>query len=318
MLVNLYKSKSPLSVFTLPLIIGLVCLTVFFEASEPNHYFFLWQTNFFGIIQEISWLNYILVSGLIGLNAHQLNNVFNRNSFYSKDTFLPGFIYVTGIIAFEQLDFSPLIVAHLFLIGAMSELLQLKRQEPAKDIVFKGSFLLGMTFVFSPLTVSLAFFPWIALILIKPFIWREWLVAFFGMLLPIFYHYIISYLVSGNIEILRMPMTIGEPDLTWTIIESFTYLITGLCFLVGIFKFIIIIRSQIVNFKKLSQVVLWMLILLSLSFGIGWYFFGQFYLAFLLPMSFIVSIQLLNANRTEIANGLVLVWFIISVVNLFV
>jgi len=317
-LVNLYKSKSPLSVFTLPLIIGLICLKVFFDSAQPNHYFFLWQTEFFLLVKEIPALNYFLLVGLISLNAHQLNNVFNRNSFYSKDTFLPGFIYVTGLATFEQLDFSPLLVAHLFLIGGMSSLLQLKRQDPAKDIIFNGSFLLGIAFVFSPLTVSLAILPWIALTLIKPFIWREWLVAFFGMTLPIFYHYVVNYLVTGNIEILRMPMSIDDPDLTWTIVEGLTYLITGLCFLVGVFKFIIIIRAQIVNFKKLSQVLLWMAILLSCSFGIGWYFFGQFYLAFLLPMSFIMSIQLLNAGRVQMANGLVLVWFIISVVNLFV
>ena len=318
MLVNLYKSKTPLSVFTLPLIIGFVCLSLFFREQESESYFFLWQTNFFGLIQKIPWLNYLLVGGLISLNAHQLNNVFNRNSFYSKDTFLPGFIYVTGLVTFESLAFSPLLLAHFFLIGAMAQLLQLKLKEPAKDILFKGSFLLGIAFVFSPLTVSLFIFPWIALLLIKPFIWREWLVAFFGMILPLFYHYTVNYLVTGNIQILRMPVTIDDPDLTWTILEGATYLITGLCFLVGIFKFIVIIRSQIVNFKKLSQVILWMTILLSISFMIGWYFFDHFYLAFLVPLSFIVRIQLLNAGRVQLANGLVLTWFIISVVNLFV
>lgn len=317
MLVNLYKSKTPLSVFTLPLIIGFVCLSVFFNEQETQNYFFLWQTNFFHFFQETPWLNYFLAAGLISLNAHQLNNVFNRNSFYSKDTFLPGFVYVTGLITFESLCFSPLLLAHLFLLGAMAQLLQLKLKEPAKDILFKGSFLLGLAFVFSPLTISLAIFPWIALLLIKPFIWREWLVTFFGMLLPIFYLYTINFLATGKIDVLGMPVTIDDPDLTWTILEGATYLLTVICFLVGLFKFIIITRSQIVNFKKLSQVILWMAILLCFSFVVGWYFYSHFYLAFLLPTSFIVSIQLLNAGRVQMANGLVTVWFIISVVNLF-
>lgn len=318
MLVNLYKSKTPLSVFTLPLIIGLVCLSLFFDEPGTNHYFFLWQTDLFNPLQKITWLNYLLTVGLISLNAYQLNNVFNQNSFYSKATSLPGFIYVAGLITFKSLDFSPLIIAHLFLIGALSKLLQLKRQEPSKDIIFKGSFLIGLAVIFSPAMISLFLLPWIALILIKPIIWREWVMALLGISLPIMYHFAFHYLLTDNAQLIIMPVAKEVPHLTWTILDSLTYILAAACILVGVFKFILTIRSQIVSFKKMSQIVLWMAVLTSLSFGIGWYFYGELYLSFVLPIAFIISIQLLNAGRVKLANTLVLSWFIISAVNLFV
>jgi hypothetical protein len=316
-LVNLYKSKTPQSVFTLPIVIGLVCLSLFFKTPEQRVYFFEWQTYFFGEITSIQWLNYFLTGGLISLNAHQLNNVFNRNSFFSKDTFLPGFIYLTGLVAFKSLDFSAPLVAHLFLIGALSQLLQLKRQEAAKDIIFKGSFLVGLATIFSPLSITLCVLPWIALLLIKPFIWREWVMAVLGMALPIAYHHVIYYLNSGEILMINIPAKSETPDATLKLIEGLTYAATAICIVIGLFKFLLIIKSQIVNFKKLSQVVLWMGILTGISFTVSIYFFDEFYLSFLLPISFIISIQLLNAGRVTLANGFVLGWFIISVVNLY-
>jgi hypothetical protein len=316
-LVNLYKSKTPLSVFTLPLVIGLVSLSLFTGPAEANVYFFKWQTTFFGQIQASTWLNFLLAGGLISLNAHQLNNVFNGNSFYSKDTFLPGFIYVAGLVLFKSLDFSPLLVAHFFIIGALSQLLQLKRQEPSKDLVFKASFLIGLAVVFSPLTLSLCILPWIALVLVKPFVWREWTVVLPGLGIPVFFHYAIHYVATGQVEVDRMEVIINDPEITWTILESVVYMLSAMVLLVGVFKFLLIIRGQVVNYKKMSQLMLFAAVLAGCSLVVGWYFFDQLYLVVLLPLSFIISIQLLNAGRVQLANGLVMLWFIASAVNLF-
>jgi hypothetical protein len=316
-LVNLYKSKTPLSVFTLPLVIGLVALSLLTNPTGANVYFFKWQTAFFGQIQAISWLNFLLAGGMISLNAHRLNNVFNRNSFYSKDTFLPGFIYVSGLVLFKSLDFSPLMVAHFFIIGALSQLLQLKRQEPSKDLVFKASFLVGLAIVFSPLTISLCILPWIALGLVKPFVWREWVVVILGLAIPVFFHYAIHFLATGQVKVEQMEVIINDPEITWTILESVVYILSAAVLIVGVFKFLVIIRGQVVNYKKMSQVILFSAILAGFSLIVGWYFFDQLYLVVLLPLSFIVSVQLLNAGRVQLANGLVMLWFITSAVNLF-
>lgn len=317
MLVNLYKSKTPLSVFTLPLIAGLVSFSIFSRPYEPNTYFFTWQTELFGMIQNIPWLNFILTGGLISLIAHQMNHLFNRNTFYSKDTFLPGFIYITGLATLDCITFSPLLLAHIFVIGGLACLLQLKRQEPAKNLVFIGSLLLGLAIVFSPLMISLALLPWISLIIIRPFIWRDWVVALLGLCLPVFYHYTFNYLNTGSIIIKRMDLKLDAPDVVWTISESVAYLAMGLCVLFGSLRFFAIMRSQLVSFKKISQIVLFTVLLAGLSFAAGWYAYNQLYVSFLIPLGFIISVQLLYAERPRLSSALVNGWFIAAVVNLF-
>ncbi len=317
MLVNLYKAKTPVSVFSLPLIIGLVCLALFFREPVAHVYFFKWQTDFFISIQQNTWLNFLLAGALISLNAHQLNNVFNRNNFYSKDTFLPGFIYVTGLATFESVDFSPLILAHLFLIGAMAALLQIKRQEPDKNLIFVGSFATSLTIIFSPLLFLLILLPWLALMITKPFNWREWLVAVLGLSLPIFYLYIFNYLSTGTIQPQRMDIILDTPDVTWSITQSILYITASATILLSLTRFIGVMRSQLVNFKKISQLTLLILFLSVLSFVIGWIFYSQFYLAFLLPLGYVISAQILYNEKSILSNILVMIWFIAAVINLY-
>jgi hypothetical protein len=316
-LVNLYKAKTPVSVFSLPLIIGLVCLTLFFREPVAHVYFFKWQTDFFLGIQQNSWLNFLLAGALISLNAHQLNNVFNRNNFYSKDTFLPGFIYVIGLATFESVDFSPLLLAHLFMIGAMAALLQLKRQEPDKNLIFIGSFGISLAIIFSPLLILLVLLPWLALLITKPFNWREWVVAILGLCLPIFYHYIFNYLATGTVQPERMDIILDTPAVTWTITQSILYLTASITILLSMARFIGVMRSQVVNFKKISQLTLLILFLSTLSFVIGWLFYSQFYLAFLLPLGYVISAQILYNEKSMLSNILVMIWFIAAVINLY-
>lgn len=318
MLVNLYKTKTPVSVFSMPLLVAVGCLSLFFrDSAEPNAYFFGWQTSFFALIQQAKWLDFLLAGGLITLNAHQLNNVFNRNSFYSKDTFLPGMIYVIGLFSYQSVQFSPDLLGHLFIIVSLSFLLQIKRQEPAKAIVFFGSLFLSLGFIFSPLLVTLAFLPLISLSFIKQFIWREWVIASLGLGLPVLYHYSIYYLTTGRLAIERMPVIIDSPEVTWTITQSVLYLLISIASLIGLFRFLVVMRSEVVSFKKLAQVIMVMLLLSLISFFVGWYFYAMLLPGFFIPLSYVLGVQILNSSRKKIPDLLILAWFIAAVINLY-
>ena len=317
-MVFLYKSKTPLSIFTLPIVIAIACSSLFFRHSGEFFYYFNWQTEWFQSIHEIPWLNFLLAGALISLNAHQLNNVFNRNTFYSKDSFLPGFIYVAGLITSHMLDFSPLLIGHTFIIGSFAALLQLKRQEPAKNQVFIGSFLIGMAIVFSPMQITLALLPWISLIIIRPFNWREWIIALLGMGIPVYFHFTIYFITTGTWNIESADFVLHQVDLSWTIMDQIKYGFFTFCILIAVLRYLIIMRNQLVNFKKISQVVLVAALLSVLSFFIGWYGFNMIYSGFLIPAGIIISVQLLYSERPALSSGLVTAWFFVALVGLFI
>lgn len=318
MLINLYKSKTPLAVFTLPILVAILCTSIFFNPQDLELNFFTWQTGFLSPIHEVPWINFLCSIIIISINAHQLNHVFNKNRFYSKESYLPGFLYLLWLMTFEALNFSSMLLAHLLFIGALASLLKLRRQEPAKAILFAASFQIGLGIIFSPLMMPIVLLPWIALIIIKPFNLREWLIPLFAAALPTCYHYTFYFLATGAVDIEMVDITIRNPEIVWNISESLTYGLAGFAMLVGVFKFLKVMNGQIVNFKKMSQIVLVMLAFSFLSYVAAWYFYGQHYISFVLPLSFIMSVQVLNATRVQLAEGLILVWFIIGGLNLFV
>ncbi|MBK9190111.1 MAG: hypothetical protein IPM77_00700 [Crocinitomicaceae bacterium] len=307
-----------MSIFTLPIVIAIACSTLFFKHQGEFVYYFNWQTIWFNNIHSTPWLNFLLAGAFISLNAHQLNNVFNRNTFFSKDSFLPGFIYVTGLITFNQLEFSPLLIGHTFIIGAFAALLQLKRQEPAKNQVFIGSFLIGMAIVFSPMQLTLALLPWISLIIIRPFNWREWIIALIGIGIPIYFHFTVYFISTGKWDIESADFVLYQIDLTWTIMDQIKYGFFSFCVFIAILRYLIIMRNQLVNFKKISQVVLAAGLLSVFSFFIGWYGFNMVYSGFLIPAGIIISVQLLYSERSAFSSGLVTIWFFVALAGLFI
>lgn len=317
MLVNLYRSKTPLSVFTLPLIVAVAGLPILLGKPVDASYFFDWQTELFRTIQNIPWLNYLLTLTLLSLNAHQLNNVFNRNTFYSKDTFLPGFIYVIGLITLDKISFSPYIVAHLFIIGALAALLTLKRQEPAKNYLFIGSLCIGCVFILAPVLFSLALLPWLALIIVRPFLWRDWVVPLLGMTLPAFYHFTIYFIATGELSLTGLSPKITAPEFHFDYMDYIVYSLMALSTLGGIFRLLSVMRNQLVSFKKISQIVLITLLLTSFSFVIGWLGFDQRHTGFLIPLGIIIGVQLLHNEKKLLSAILINCWFIVAFINLF-
>jgi hypothetical protein len=114
-----------------------------------------------------------------------------------------------------------------------------------------------------------------------------------------------------------MDIILDTPAVTWTITQSILYLTASVTVLLSIARFIGVMRSQVVNFKKISQLTLLILFLSALSFVIGWLFYSQFYLAFLLPLGYVISAQILYNEKSMLSNILVMIWFIAAVINLY-
>ena len=219
MLIDLFKSKTPLSVFSLPLLIAGLCISILFKEDIGCPGFFVWQQKMISIITAEPWLNYLITVVLVSTNAHQLNNLFNQHSFYSKTTFLAGLIYVISVATFDGLSFSPQLISHLFLIFSLMMILHLRRQEPAKALIFKAGLSLGVAVLFSPTLTPILLGPWIALAIFRPFVWREWLMLLLGFVLPHLYHAAIYFLATGKYMVELTGLTLGDSELNLSAID---------------------------------------------------------------------------------------------------
>jgi hypothetical protein len=315
MLLNLYRSKTPVAIFSLPIFVSVLAAPIFFFDLEGVNYFFNWQNDLCAAVYLSPILNYLLTVTIISFTAHQINKAFNANAFYSKDSYFPGLIYVLCLWTFNSIYFTPLLLSHLFVVLALHQLLKIRRQEPAKSIVFAASFFIGISVVMSPLMIIITIFPWICLAIFRPFVWREWVMVFLGMFLPLFYYASTYYLTVGKIELDHTQIMLFKPAANLLLTNIVNWVFFGLVVIGSIIKFLAISRGEVVRFRNMTLVLLNLFWISVLAFLGGGYFYEQFYLAVCIPLSFFIGIQMLYSTKTGFMNTIVIIWLIISGVN---
>lgn len=316
MLVNLYRAKTPIAVISLPLFIGLLSVPIFIFPGESNAHFWNWQNDLDVFVKQNRLVHFLVTVVLVSLNAHQINNVYNRHTFYSKATFLPGMVYALLLFSLNQLNFSPNIVAHLFMILALGQFLKLRRQEGAKTVMFWGATLLGLATIFSSFSAALVILPWICLAIFRPFVWREWILVLLGFILPIFYYMAIMYMIKGGFDF-KVAQPVEAKELKLDLFQAAALGMFALVYLASNYKYVMIMRSEINRFKKQSMVVFHFLWISAAIWFIGHQFFNHSYFCFLIPLAFVIGTPFLHAKRSWVVNLVVIIWLIISVVNIF-
>jgi hypothetical protein len=316
MLVNLYSAKTPITVFSLPLLIALLAVPIFLIPIEETTYFWDWQNLLVNLVKKKPITNFAATVLMVSVIAHQINVVFNQNSFYSKASYLPGLIYVLSLFSLRQLEFSTDLLAQLFIIIALGNFLKLKRQDGAKTIMFWGGLFLGLAIIFSAFSVALILLPWICLAVFRPFVWREWLLVLFGILMPIFYYVSILYMVRGGFDF-KVAESISPENVEHDLASVSVLGVFGLIVLASLFKYFSVLRSQINRFKKQSLIIFHFLWIAIGMWVAGYYLYGHIYMSFIIPIAFLVGTAFLHAKRIAVTNLVVIIWLIISAANIF-
>lgn len=188
MLFRSFSTNKEIVMFLLPLVaLAFWWIPMFWGLGEQAPYQAPLFSFFSGLLSS-SWLaiavSFILVvgSGLL------LNRVLIFHELYPKTTYLPALFYtLLSSLYFFQLSLHPLVFANLLVVLALNQMLGIYRQQSAKTRIFNaGMFLSTGVLFFFPLALATPVL-FMALIIIRPFVWREWLLAIIGLALPVIF-----------------------------------------------------------------------------------------------------------------------------------
>lgn len=317
MLVNLYKSKTPLAVFSLPLLIGVLGLPALFHPVQNPNSLFSWQFYLAEWVSQTVLVHYLLGVFLVYLGALEMNRLVNTYGFYSKNTYLPGVILALVLFSFDQQQFSMLLIAYVFLLYGLGFLFQINRQDPSEKSIFASGFFFGCATVFEPLLAPIVLLPWFALLVFRSFYWREWFVLIFGAGIPWLYHVGLFFAITGKSSltlgsIVLVDAEVVAPAKTWVLIGFFALLT-----IFSVWKYAVISTGQLLVFKKRSRLLYHFIWLTLISLGVGWLFFRQPVLAVTIPLSVIIAVQMLNARTSFYANLIITLWIALVCWRLF-
>ena len=182
--------------------------------------------------------------------------------------------------------------------------------------MFWGAFLLGLATIFATFSAALIILCWICLAIFRPFVWREWLLVLLGFGLPIFYYMAIMYMIKGGFDF-NIAQSAEPKEIKMDLFRAASLGVFGLIYLASNYKYVLIMRTEINRFRKQSMLVFHFLWIAVAIWFTGHQFFNHTYISFLIPLAFIIGTPLLHAKRSSFVNLVVIIWLIISAVNIF-
>jgi hypothetical protein len=198
MIIRFLKSNNATAFFIIPILAVVIWVFAFFNPHilEVKHSMPLYDLVV-SPVANIPWLSTFIALLLLVAEGFLLNYIVNENEVLVKKTALPGMFYVVFMsMSSDMLQLHPLIFSNLFLMFALNKILNSYRKDIAFSQVFDAGLLISIaTLFYFPFAV---FFPVIgvALVIFRPFIWREWVISFIGVLVP--YIFVVTFYFWRN------------------------------------------------------------------------------------------------------------------------
>jgi len=193
MFIRLFKSNSVVSLVTLPLLAALIWLFGFVhpQVFPAEHSMPLYEL-IANALAPFPGLSVFISFALIVGEAFLLNYIITQNGVLPKQSYLTALFYVVFMSNNpEMLLLHPLVFANLFVLLAFEKLISSYRKDVAFSESFDAGILLSIAALFYLPCAVLFPLLGVAFIIFRPFNWREWLISFFGVLMPLCF--VVSY-----------------------------------------------------------------------------------------------------------------------------
>lgn len=275
MIINQHRKFTPINIFWVCLIGTLLCSGAFLHLPEELTPLFLEPAvnNLFNIkfgtdLQPHS--NVLITLILTLLQAFFLNRIINHFNFLGKPTFLTALLFMSLVSVFLPfLVLSPTLICNFITIWMIDKLFNIYKQADVKILMFDLGMIVALgSLIYFPFIVMLLLL-WIALIIFRPFIWREWVTPVLGFSLVYFLLGVIYYWRDRWDEFLEIFKPFANPLPTGLHVDYHDYFVV-IPILVALLLFLLVLKDQyfrsIVHLRKSFQLLFYMLLLIIGSF----------------------------------------------------
>jgi hypothetical protein len=303
------------------LVILLFILRVSYILKSPDKLAFNLFEPFAKLLIPLSYesaltpnVNILLSALFILIQALLVNYLVNKYNLYGKSTFLPALMYITVTSLFVPfLVLSPPLICNFLLIWMLFKLFGLYKRADAISATFDlGMIVAAGTLIYFPF-IYLTLGVWAALVLFRPFNWREWIAVLLGFVTIFFFlgvFYFLNDKLTSFYEIWR-PLGSRFPNLQK--INYYNYLVivpVVLVLILSLFKLQQNFFKSYVQTRKSFQLLFFLFVVGALSFYVKTDFILSHFLLCSIPVSIFMSYYFLNAKRRWFYEILYLILFV--------
>jgi hypothetical protein len=286
-------------------VLGAIACYLLPQGLEIRHYpnlFYNYFTHYITSRAAIVALNFLFIA--LGVLLVSLISV--NQEVVEKQNYFPAFIYLLLCIAcVNPFQMSQQVFTNVFILFSIYKLLDTYRREHVLSQIFEAAFWLCVS---SFITISsIISFPlfFIILLILRPFVWREWVIALLGFFLPMFLYESMAYLSDFNrwyffdaaglyFQFLKVP--------------SFSEYYLPLSALLFILVVISILSSLVQGFgntvkkQRSKSILLWHLFFATFGFFSGGANSSSIILTYAFPISIFIGDFLYNLKQIKAAN----------------
>ncbi len=315
MLVRLFKTQEPFNlIILLFLAVGIRLPYLLDQSPIPVFYYNEPFSSFiFGKYSSI-WANKIpnvlLTTLIYYIQGLWLNKIVNDFSLLFKNTHLPSLLYViiTGLFpTFFTLDAAIIIIFLQLLV--FIRLFNLYKNQQITIMVFDLGVLVSVASLFYFPAIAWITLVWLALLIFRPFVWREWISSILGMIIP--YVFVAFYYFWMNrwndFMLLLQPLkNYWQINIFPKNSDYLPLLPMVLILMVSFNKLRENFYKNVVQVRKAQQLLIFSIIITAASFYIKPSFSINHFVLLAAPITVFLSYYFLVAKKHWVSEGLIL------------
>jgi hypothetical protein len=317
-LIRTVRSNSPASLVLIPLIGAVLWLPAFLEPAAPAPIVYMpWYEAIDPFLRAHPLFSVIMGFVFCIGEAFLLDFVIHQHQVLTKKSWLPALIFTALSACTPGLHWlNPQLIAGLFILLAVHLLLGTYRVDRAFASVFNTGMLLGIASLFYAPSLLFVVFAIITIVLLRPFIWREWIILIFGLCIPWIYCGVYFFWTDQWTGLTAHYLTdpIVHRDFFFKLSKEYYPLtaVTALLLLVAVGRIIAGTGTATLKTKKGVTVMTWLLLFSVIALFPSQNNSVASYTFTLYPLSLFLSGYFLFARRVWIAETIFLL-FILSI-----
>lgn len=319
MLVRLFKTQNPFNLILLVILaIGIRLPYLLdnnpvpvFNYNEPfstfifGHYLSFWNNKV---------LNVLLTTGLYYAAGLWLNKIVNDFSLIFKNTHLPSllFVVITGLFpTFFTLDAAILII--FLQLWVFIRLFKLYKTNQATIIAFDLGIIVSIASLIYFPAIAWLLLVWLALLIFRPFNWREWTSSIMGAITPYLFVAFFYFWTNrwDDFIILWQPLKNYWQINIFPKNSDYLPLIPMVLILIVSFnKLRENFYKNVVQVRKAQQLLIFSIVITAASFYVKPSFSINHFILLAAPIAVFLSYYFLVAKRLWVSEGLLLLMII--------
>lgn len=262
----------------------------------------------------ITLLNYLFIAaGVLLVSMITLNQ-----EIVDKQNYFPVFLFLLfSVTGANPAQLTSQIFTNVITLYAIYRLLDIYRQEHVLGQIFNAAFWLSVSaFITISSIISFPLF-FVILLILRPFHWREWVMALMGFFVPFFLYECMAYLSDFNQWYLPEAIVLYMQSMK---VPSFSEYYLPLSVELFILLLLSVVSSLMSGFgntvkkQRSKSILLWMLFFSAFGFFSGGASSSSILLTFAFPLSFFIGDFLFSMKQVKIANTILTFLLLASMV----